>query len=241
MQLKASFLYCRHCLHSTALLYFCRQRVSSKYSDFTIWQKMWPFSSATSRVVQAPTEPKIYVDLNSFAVNDKTLDVTLTPDIWSMVVWLSVTTDSTHIDVIRALLFQALYGRVAYEQLLRHVREVRRAESLRRAAQENELENAEQDNATELIPDGDQEILFSRDRTTPADLRLVGISIVQRKLQVPHRMWFDLDRQASKAGEHLSRYVRGLLFKALQGEVNYNQWQYARAALEDKVKPPAEK
>lgn len=203
-------------------------------------QNMWPYSSSTSRVVEVPTKPKIHIDLDSFSVNDKALDVTLTPDIWSMVEWLSATKDSTNIDVIRALLFQTLYGRVAFEQLQEHVREKRRAEKLKQAVQAIELEGADQ-YVAKFLPDRGHAIRFSRDRTTNADLRHVGIANLQRKLQVPSRMWIDLDRQASKAGEDLSRFVRGLLFKALQGEVKYNQWQYARTELDNRIEPPAKK
>jgi primosomal protein N' len=220
-------------------MYFCDHSLTCKYSDFTI-RNMWPYSSSTSRMVEVPTKPKIHIDLDSFSVNDKALDVTLTPDIWSMVEWLSATNDSTNIDVIRALLFQTLYGRVAFEQLQEHVREKRRAEALKQAVQAIELEGADQ-YVAELLPDRGHAIRFSRARATNADLRHVGIANLQRKLQVPSRMWIDLDRQASKAGEDLSRFVRGLLFKALQGEVNYNQWQFARAELDNKIEPPAKK
>lgn len=199
---------------------------------------MWPYSNSSSRVRGTPTKPEIQVDLDSFGVSDKALDVSLSPEIWSMVEWLSVTTDSTHIDVIRALLFQALYGRVAYEQLKEHVREQKRTEALRREKLVAALQRSERDRDETKVDHG-QDIRRSAARATPADLRHVGKSNVQRKLQVPNRMWLDLYRQASKAGEDLSRFVRGLLFKALQGEVSYNQWQYARAELEDKVKPPA--
>lgn len=179
---------------------------------------MWPFSNSTSRSIQAPIKPKIHIDLASFAESDKALDVTLTPDIWSMVEWLSITSDSTHIDVIRALLFRALYGAVAYEQLVEHVREQRKAIAKALAT---------------------SDILRSPRRSTPADIDHVGRSTIKRKLMVPHRMLFDLDRQSAKAGTDLSRYVRSLLFRELQGEVNYNQWQQARAELEEKVRLPS--
>ena len=201
---------------------------------------MWPFSDSGSRVVGVPEKPKIHVDLDNFAASDKVLDVTLTPDIWSMVEWLSATTDSTQIDVVRALLFRALYGQVAYEQLLGHVREQQRIEAVRKAELMVELKRVESESHLEEI-DRSPDILKSPDRATPADVKHIGKSNVQRKLLVPYRMWFDLDRQASKADTDLSRYVRSLLFRELQGEVNYNQWQYARADLENQVKPPSRK
>ena len=201
---------------------------------------MWPFSYSGSRVVGVPNKPKIHFDLSSFAKSDKDLDVTLTRDIWSMVEWLCATTDSTHIDVIRALLFRALYGQVAYEQLQEHVHEQQRTEALRKAELIVELKRAESERDAVEVKDSFS-IRKSVDRATNADLHHVGKSNVQRKLMIPHRMWFDLDRQASKAGLDLSRYVRGLLFRELQGEVNYNEWQYARSGLIHQVKPPSRK
>jgi len=201
---------------------------------------MWPYSTSSSRVIGIPTKPKIHIDLDSFANNDKTLDATLTPDIWAMIEWLSATTDTAYIDVIKALLFQALYGRIAYEQLLAHSEE--------QNEQEEEDEDHEKDELFSLFAPivkqeiqpthvylKTDEIRQSPDRGTQADLKHVGKSNVRRKLQIPHRMWVDLDRQAAKASMDLAAYVRGLLFKTLQGEVNYNQWQQARSDLESRA------
>lgn len=202
---------------------------------------MWPYSTSSSRVIGTPEKPKIHIDLDSFANNEKTLDATLTPDIWAMIEWLSATTDTAHIDVIRALLFQALYGRIAYEQLIAHVEE-------QEYGDEDEDEEHEPDvlfsyfasTAKQKLKIDEPslekgQIRMSSDRATQADLKHVGKSNVRRKLQIPHRMWVDIDRQAAKAGLDLSAYVRGLLFKTLQGEVNYNQWQQARSDLQGKA------
>ena len=202
---------------------------------------MWPFSSSSSRVTDVPTQPKIHIDLESFATNEKTLDATLTSDIWAMVEWLSATTNTTHIDVIRALLFQALYGRIAYEQLIAHVRKQRNNSNKYKWDGPIDLfsRDKSQNQQTQIVTVAtrlDNEILQSPARGTPADLKHVGKSNIRRKLEIPHRMWIDLDRQAAKAGMDLSPYVRGLLFKVLQGEVNYNQWQHARAELENQPK-----
>lgn len=202
---------------------------------------MWPYSTSSSRVIGTPTKPKIHIDLDSFANNDKTIDATLTPDIWAMIEWLSATTDTAHIDVIRALLFQALYGHIAYALLIAHIEELQHDED------QDEEEDLKADELFALFaPIAKQEpklqnldlekdqIRMSPSRATQADLKHVGKSNVHRKLQIPHRMWVDLDRQAAKANIDLAVYVRGLLFKTLQGEVNYNQWQQARSDLESK-------
>ena len=183
---------------------------------------MWPYSTSSSRVLGIPVAPKIHINLADFAKSDTTLDTTLSDDIWKMIEWLSASTDTTSTDVIRGLLFQALYGRVAYEQLLRHVDKL-----------------CVEDDGLNVADEAD--IRKSVDRATQADLRFVGKANVNRKIKVPQRMFYDLDRQAVKANITLTSYVRGLLFKTLQGEVNYSQWQNARAELENRVKPPSSK
>lgn len=198
---------------------------------------MWPYSDSSSRVLGVPVTPKIHIKLDDFAKSDKVLEATLTRDIWAMVEWLSARTDSTNIDVVKALLFQALYGRIAYEQLVEHIREQRLAEVLKKQDQMNKAAISEKDESIEHMGN----IRLSRDRGTTADIAKFGKSNVNRKLLIPLRMWNDLDRQSVKAGVDLSRYVRGLLFKVLQGEVNYNQWQNARDELESQVRPPSRK
>jgi hypothetical protein len=198
---------------------------------------MWPYSTCSSRVIGVPANPKIHINLDDFAKGDKVLEATLTSDIWSMVDWLGVTTDSTNTDVIKALLFQALYGRIAYEQLLEHVRQQQHVEELKKQARIDEFEIAEKEGRVMHLG----EVLFSRGRVTSVDLEHIGKANVNRKLLIPLRMWNDLDRQSAKAGIDRALYVRGLLFKVLQGEVNYNQWQNARAELESQVRPPSRK
>lgn len=150
-----------------------------------------------------------------------------------MIEWLSATTDTTLIDVIRSLLFQALYGHIAYEQLIEHAQQRQRAEALKSDSL------SDNSSASDMVQS--QNIKWSPARGTPADIEHIGKANIRRKLLIPHRMWFDLDRQAAKANLPLTTYVRGLLYKALQGEVNFSQWQLARAELENQVKPPATK
>jgi hypothetical protein len=195
---------------------------------------MWPYSTSSSRVMGVPTKLKLHINLDDFAKSDKVFEATLTSDIWAMVEWLGVTTDSTNTDVIKSLLFQALYGRIAYEQLLEHVRQQQHVEELKKQARIDEFEIAEKEGRVVHLG----EALFSRDRVTSVDLEHIGKANVNRKLLIPLRMWNDLDRQSAKAGIDRALYVRGLLFKVLQGEVNYNQWQQARAELENQPKPP---
>lgn len=184
---------------------------------------MWPYLSSTSRIIESPAQPKISVDLDAFGENSKEIDAALSQDIWDVVGWLSVKTDTSRIDVLRALLFQALYGRIAYEMLVEHVRQQK--------IHQNQAPVMETDVATN--------VKFSRTRSTTVDVAYVGKSSVRRKLAIPHRMWVDIDRQAAKAQVDVPVYVRRLLFKVLHGEVNYQQWQRAQAEYDDRSMPPS--
>lgn len=205
---------------------------------------MWPFSSSSSRVLGIPETPTVDLQMKDFAKNDSVLDVTLSAKIWQMIEWLSVETDTSSTDVVRGLIFHALYGRVAYEQLCTYVSN----QSI--DDEESELEelsiivkSPERDESSDIdfafATEG--EIKKSVERGTPVDLKIIGKSNVNRKFRIPSRMLSDLDRQAAKADISLTTYARGLLFKALQGEVNYTHWQYARTELEDSVKPPSKR
>lgn len=189
--------------------------------------KIWPFSNSSSRVVASAQELKIEVDFELFEKNTHQLDVTLTEDIWELIEWLSITTNSTYIDVIRALLFKALYGHIAYEQLIQHCNKKDLADNWQRLS------------AREIKDLADNRLRFSARETTVADIRHTGKSNVNRKLSMPQRMWIDLDRQAVKAQMEPSRYVRNLLIRVLQGEIKYNHWQDDRAELENRVRPPS--
>lgn len=205
---------------------------------------MWPYSDSSSPVIGVPATPKIHIQLEDFAKSDKVLDVTLTDDIWKMIEWLSSTTDSSFTDVIRSLLFQALYGRVAFELLLAHVaNQIEDEDGLDVVELSNIWISPARTEASVNVATlaAQSDIRKSVERGTPADIQHVGKANINRKLKIPQRMWSDLDRQASKTNLSPTTYVRGLLFKALQGEVNYTQWQYARTELEDGIKPPSKK
>lgn len=204
--------------------------------------KIWPFSNSSSRVVASAQELKIEVDFELFEKNTHQLDVTLSEDIWELIEWLSITTNSTYIDVIRALLFKALYGHIAYEQLIQHCNKKDLADNWQRlsAREIKDLaDNRPRFSAREIKDLPDNRLRFSARETTVADIRHTGKSNVNRKLSMPQRMWIDLDRQAVKAQMEPSRYVRNLLIRVLQGEIKYNHWQDDRAELENRVRPPS--
>lgn len=218
---------------------------------------MWPYSKP-SRIVGTPQTPKVRINFDDFARNDKELNAVVSADIWEMIEWLSSHSDTSMVDVIRALLFEGLYGRIAYELLLNHARAKHSWGKLdtsmfqglaeKYAVEEHETPGIEElSETTEVETDGTDEtitinldeIRMSRARETKVDIEHIGKSDHRRKFSVPHRMWFDLDRQAAKAGIDLAPYVRGLLFRVLNGEVNYEQWQRAREDVSQQLKPPS--
>jgi hypothetical protein len=81
--------------------------------------KMWPYRSRPSRVDSPPEKPEDLPDPKEFQVNDIDVYVRLTEKISKRLDWLSFAEDLSRQDVIRALLFQHLYGQAAYRALVR--------------------------------------------------------------------------------------------------------------------------
>lgn len=191
-------------------------------------KNFWPYGGSSSRQIGVPKTPELKIDLDAFEISDKALDAALTSEIWDAVDWLGVRTDSAQLDIVRGLLFQALYGQIAYHQLVAHVEEKHRAAA--KAASRTAHANASHAGTDSAATDQGlrNEILRSTKRSTVADLALVGKSNVRRRLMVPHRMWFDIDRMAAKNNQTLSECVRSLLFSVLRGEIAFRKWQFAR-------------
>lgn len=191
-------------------------------------KNFWPYGGSSSRQMSVPKTPELKIDLDAFEISDKALDASLTSEIWDAVDWLGVRTDSAQLDIVRGLLFQALYGQIAYQQLVAHVEEKRRA-AAKATSRLAEADSSHADADAASTAQGlNHEILRSTKRSTVADLEHVGKSHVRRKLVVPHRMWFDLDRVAAKNNQTLSECVRSLLFSVLRGEIAFREWQFAR-------------
>lgn len=188
---------------------------------------MWPFSSRSSQHGTVAPTPKDLPDCSEFEQNDKKLKVWLPQVLVDRVNWLSKTRDASRPDVIRALLFEHLYGRVAYEALVRYVADKRTEAALTLARQA-------QSASWSTILDGASssgDILRSTSRSTQVDLEWLGKSIDDLDVKLPRRMKVDLEDVASKHHLTSSSYIRKMLVLQLLGEPIHTSWQKAVGAI----------
>ena len=81
---------------------------------------MWPFSSRNSQYRTIAPEPKGLPNFNDFEKTDAAFKVWLPQILVDRINWLSKEQDVSRPDVIRALLFEHLYGRVAYDAFVKY-------------------------------------------------------------------------------------------------------------------------
>jgi hypothetical protein len=172
-------------------------------------KRMWPFASRGSRQVAAGQVFKDLPPFEAFADDDAVLKVWLTDKLSERIDFLSERRDTSRPDVLRALLFEHLYGRIAYEELIAYGKK-KRPVSL--------------PGATVGIPD---EIRYSRREETPMDIKFCGKALDDFKLHLPSRLKNDLESIAKIHGLTASSYVRKMLVMQLLGEGIHTQWQDA--------------
>lgn len=188
---------------------------------------MWPFSSRSSRHGTIAPEPKDLPNCSEFELNDRKIKVWLPQVLVDRVNWLSKARDASRPDVIRALLFEHLYGRVAYEELARYAAD-KRAEAALTFARRTQSESfSTAFMATSLSGD----ITKSADRSTQVDLEWIGKSIDDIDIKLPSRMKVDLEDIADKHDLTASSYVRKMLVLQLLGEPIHTAWQKAVGAI----------
>jgi len=188
---------------------------------------MWPFSSRSSQHrAMAPT-PKDLPDCSEFEQNDNKIKVWLPQVLVDRVNWLSKTRDASRPDVIRALLFEHLYGRVAYEAIVKYVADERTEAALTLARR---MQCASWSSAVEgTSKSGD--IRKSTTRSTQVDLEWLGKSIDDLEVKLPSRMKMDLDKVSAVHNLTASSYVRKMLVLQLLGEITHSSWQKAVGAI----------
>lgn len=192
---------------------------------------MWPFSSRSSQYgIVAPT-PKDLPNCLEFEQNDRKIKVWLPQILVDRINWLSKTRDASRPDVIRALLFEHLYGRVAYEELVKYAADKRANAALTLARQAQSGNCSTAINGTPQTAD----ILKSADRSTQVDLEWIGKSIDDIEVKLPRRMQVDLGEIASKHHLTASSYVRKMLVMQLLGEPTHTSWQKAVGAISKDV------
>lgn len=186
---------------------------------------MWPFSKRSSQAHLTAPHPQ---DMPNFSEHEKcdcSMKVWLPQVLVDRVNWVSRATDASRPDVIRALLFEHLYGRVAYLGLQRYQAEKEREASRRRPSWSSTAEGQA----------GEDEIKVSRSRDTHIDLSMLGKSDGDLTVTLPSRLKQDLAELAQTHRLTPSSYVRKMLVLQLLGEPTHTRWQHALGKISPDV------
>lgn len=138
--------------------------------------------------------------------------------------WLSIRRDASKPDVARALLFEHLYGKLAYEALLRYHSEEKIA-----AVVEQAKTNTQDTRRIDIALHGmrSEEIRYSARDVTLIDLEHIGRSDWDFTFAMPKLMLEDLKHVAKLHGLTPSHYMRKMLVMQLLGERVHTEWQTA--------------
>lgn len=169
---------------------------------------MWPFATRGSRASAgtSPATDTATIDPAAYAVNDVAIKVWLPQKVVDALQAVSAATDTSRPDVVRALLFAHVHGRVELERLHAWSR-------TRRSA-----------------ADADQELKAAakrRQEDVVAGIRVIGKSVEDFKLWLPSPLRASLAELASAEDLGLSDYVRKVLVYSLLGETFHRRWQQA--------------
>lgn len=185
---------------------------------------MWPFSKRSSQLHLIAPTPREQPVFSEFEVSDVSLKIWLPQVLVDRVNWVSRETGASRPDVIRALLFEHLYGRVAYLGLVQYQQEKEQAEHRRKA-----LPATNNGHRLDCLVAGGEssDIIPSRSRDTSVDLAMLGKSDADLTITLPRRLKQDLATLAAQHKLMPSSYVRKMLVLLLMGEPMHTQWQQA--------------
>lgn len=188
---------------------------------------MWPFSTRRSRAVGGIPAPTDLPSPTEFERNDASVKVWLPLPLTQRLDWLSAEQDISRQDVIRALLFQHLYGQVAYLGLLRWHGRQRSDHTLAAARQ-----RASQSTVPAYFPQPKQEteleeISRSRPRMAAVAAEMFGPATENWRLDMPRRMREDLKEVAGLEHLPVSELIRKILVLLLLGAPLHARWQAA--------------
>lgn len=211
---------------------------------------MWPFSKRGSRAGTPSPRPSDLPKFEEFEHSDAKLKVWLPQKLVDRINWLTVKLNVSRPDLIRGLIFDHIYGRVAYVALMALI-ERNHGQLPKATPSEMRPPSSHHDAIDQLIhghrsiPDEDDEpmlepgagwIKFSVERQTVVDLEHLGKSDEDLTIMLPSRMKKDLQELASKHVLDASSYVRKLLVLQLLGEQVHGNWQAAVGAITADVK-----
>ena len=169
-------------------------------------------------------EPKDLPVFSKFEHNDADMKVWLPQGLIERLDWISKHEDVSRPAVIRALLYEHLYGRVAYKALLIYS-EPRKGEKTLMYARGRAGEGTGIERMTAAIVAEESGVRFSTERSISAEL--IGAPTDNLRLELPRRMKDDLVKVAGIHGLPPSKYVRKALVLQLQGELAHADWQAA--------------
>ena len=143
--------------------------------------------------------------------------------------WLSLKLDCSKPDAVRAIIFEHLYGRPAYNALLLHCAKAK-ASAVTLEAKQSALARGGLDSALHGWPGRGADVAdarFSRQRSTLVDLEHIGRSDWDFTFSMPARMLTDLKEVAGIHSITPSHYIRKMLVLHLLGEKVHSRWQQA--------------
>ena len=191
---------------------------------------MWPYSARKSR---SSTPEKIPTDLplfDDYKHDDAEIRVWLSQRLLDGINWLSSTLDISRPDVFKALIFEHLYGRIAYEAFIVHVQKLQRAKD----KEDDRLRSLREKVSDPWTTAGSRafnQATFSPSRDNQVDQKFIGKASENFKLALPLKMKQELAEVSAKHRLTTSHYVRKMLVQQLLGERLHSDWQTAIGQL----------
>ena len=177
---------------------------------------MWPFSKRGSRFDgDADEHFPSDIDPRDFKDNKATIKLWLPGKILAGVDIIGQRHHAGRPDVLRAILFEHVYGRAELVQL--HIREGRRQSRLKERLPKIRFMLREPE---------------TFDTARAATAGLIGKAAHDFKLELPTRLRDELAQLAESADQPISEYIRGVLVRQILGEALYQHWARAVEAVE---------
>jgi len=173
---------------------------------------MWPFAARGARSSTVLPDIDELPPFEDFVENEAVIKVWLPARLSERIDWLSAQLGASRPDVLRGLLFEHVYGRVAMRQL---------EDFARKQA-------------------GESRLMFSNritkglaDKPRQVNVEMLGKSSDDFKLHLPLRLKTDLTQLAKVHRITVSHYVRKALVLILLGERFHSEWQAALGKLDE--------
>lgn len=163
----------------------------------------WPFSTRGTRMsTQANFQPLEPLDPRQFSEDDAVIKIKLTEPVSAAIDLISLENGNSRPDVVRAILFEHIYGAAALVQFAEWRRE----------------QWADEDDYMAVHA-------LSADTRRNANFDTMGKANEDFKLHLPEIMRTDLERLAEATEQSLSAYCRRVLVAHLFGVRHVMRWQ----------------